>query len=265
MLNFRPESIRRAASPPTFSTESLRTTIPTWFSVWEFAAWLREDLRRRGKLLMANSTPWRIHAFAPLLDVLGTETNWMPGGRWQPDSDAIFNLRRTLSYRKPYLLLQNTDFDRFGPAEVERYFARCLFYGVYPSMFSVDASTHPYWTEPRWYERDRELFKKYIPAIRRLSEAGWEPVTLARVDGGLWLERFGARFFTVFNPGPGRHEGRLRIEAGKLALEGPVEIFDFLRAEALGRAEPGPEIEIPVALEAEEVRALELRSEGPRR
>jgi hypothetical protein len=38
-------------------------------------------------------------------------------------------------------------------------------------MFSVDASTHPYWSEPRWYDRDRPLFRKYIPAIRKLSRA----------------------------------------------------------------------------------------------
>ena len=32
------------------------------------------------------------------LDVAGTETNWMWGGTWRPDSDAVFNLR-TLSPR----------------------------------------------------------------------------------------------------------------------------------------------------------------------
>ncbi|MGQ9592386.1 MAG: hypothetical protein ACUVYA_19070, partial [Planctomycetota bacterium] len=266
VLDFRPESIRHASVPPAFATESLRTAIPTWFSVWEFAAWVRGDLRRRKKLLMANSTPWRIHAFAPLLDVLGTETNWMPGGRWQPDSDAVFNLRRTLSYQKPYLLLQNTDFDRFGPREVERYFARSLFYGVYPSMFSVDASTHPYWTEPRWYERDRELFRRYIPAIRRLSEAGWEPVTHARAEGGaLWIERFGMRLFTLFNPASEPKESEIAVETEKLGIAGALEVFDFLRGETIARLEPprdapgAREARFAVSVGPEEVRALELR------
>lgn len=266
VLDFRPESIRHASSPPVFATESLRTAIPTWFSVWEFAVRVRDDLRRRGKLLMANATPWRIHAFAPLLDVMGTETNWMPGGRWQPDSDAVFNLRRTLSYKKPYLLLQNTDFDRFGAREVERYFARSLFYGVYPSMFSVDASTHPYWTEPRWYERDRELFRRYIPPIRRLSEAGWEPVTRARAEGGaLWVERFGTRLFTVFNPASEPKESEIAVEAAKLGISGAVEVFDFLRGEAVTRLEPpagapgARELRFSVSVGPEEVRALELR------
>ena len=99
---------------------------------------------------MANYTPWRFHAMAPLLDVMGTETNWMPGGQWTPESDETMCLRRTLAAGKPYLLLQNTDFDAFAPF-VEEYMARCMFYGILPSMFSIDASTRNYWTEPTWY------------------------------------------------------------------------------------------------------------------
>ena len=37
------------------------------------------SIRRRGKLLMANSTPVRCAAFAPLLDVMGIEVNWLTG------------------------------------------------------------------------------------------------------------------------------------------------------------------------------------------
>lgn len=261
VLDFRPESIRHSAAPPTFTTDGFRPVIPTWFSVWELAAFMREDLRGRGKLLMANATPWRVHAFAPLLDVLGTETNWLPGGTWRPDSDAVFNLRRTLCWKKPYLLLQNTDFDRFGPHEVERYFQRCMFYGVYPSMFSVDASTRPYWTEPKWYDRDRHLFKRYIPAIRKLSAAGWEPVTLARSDDpSLWVERFGSRHFTAFNPSGGRREAVVAVEAEKLGLgETPLEAADIVTGEVVGRPEPGAVLRIRISLGPEECLAVELR------
>jgi hypothetical protein len=289
VLDFRAESIRHAASPPAFTTDGFRPVIPTWFSVWELASFMRDDLHRRGKLLMANSTPWRIHAFAPILDVMGTETNWNPGGRWQPDSDSVFDLRRTLCRHKPYLLLQNTDFEKFGPAEVERYFARSMFWGVYPSMFSVDASTHPYWTEPRWYERDRALFLKYIPAIRRLSAAGWEPITFARADHpAVRVERFGARLFTALGGGGERLTATLEIDAVKLGLAGAgpgtdshprvpsrvdalgrvrgewVEAADLVTGEILARLDPGPVLRVPVPLDPGGARAIELRSSTAR-
>ena len=66
----------------------------------------------------------------------------------------------------------NTDYERFGTNYVERYFQRCLFYGMFPSMFSHNAADNPYWRNPAWYNRDRPLFKKYIPLIRRVAEAG---------------------------------------------------------------------------------------------
>ncbi|MDQ2688540.1 MAG: hypothetical protein M3Y28_11815, partial [Armatimonadota bacterium] len=200
VLDFRPESLAYSPVPPTFATDTHRPTIPTWFSVAAEAAFMGSDLHRRHKLLMANSTPWRFWTFMPLLDIAGTETNWLSDGHWQPDSDAVFNLRRTLCYHKPYLLLQNTDFDKFGSPEVEKYFQRSLFYGVFPSMFSVNAADKPYWQNPSWYNRDRTLFTTYIPAIKRLSAAGWEPVTDARSDNPhVYVERYGKTYLTVLN------------------------------------------------------------------
>ena len=268
VLDFRPESIRFARTCPTFTTDEFRPVIPTWFSVWELAAFLREDLHRRGKLLMANATPWRIHAFAPLLDVLGTETNWLPGGKYQPDSEAVFNLRRTLCYRKPYLLLQNTDFEKFGPAEVEKYFQRSMFWGVYPSMFSVDASSHPYWAEPRWYDRDRALFKKYIPVIQELSRAGWEPITFARSDDPrAELERFGDRRLTVLNSSAEPISAAVTVEVHRfwnLPAGARVVAVDMASGETLGDAPAQPDVRVPLSLKPGEARALELRM-APRR
>jgi hypothetical protein len=262
VLDFRPESLRYSPIPPTFTTDTHQPVIPTWFSVYALAKYMHDDLHRRGKLLMANATPWRIHAFAPLLDVMGTETNWQPGGRWQPDSDAVFNLRRTLSYQKPYLLLQNTDFDAFGPVQVEKYFQRSMFYGVYPSMFSIDASTNPYWTITRWYNRDRPLFKKYIPVIKRLSEAGWEPITYARADNPqVYVERFGREYITVLNDSPREAKATLTIEAGKLLKtrrRRAVRVVNVITGDVVTHALSGETIRVSLALKPEEARALRI-------
>nr|CAA9276331.1 hypothetical protein AVDCRST_MAG63-3258 [uncultured Armatimonadetes bacterium] len=266
VLDYRPETLRFAQAPPSFATDTGRPVVPTWFSVYEATAFLQADLRRRGKLLMANSTPWRFHAFLPLLDVAGTETNWLSvDGKWQPDPDALFSLRRTLCYHKPYLLLQNTDFDRFGPQHVRKYFQRSMFYGVYPSMFSVDAANRPYWQEPRWYDRDRALFKQYIPAIRRLSAAGWEPVTHARSNNPrVYVERFGQEYLTVLNDSGAPARAVIALDTagaawGGRAATAALRVVDLVTGELVARVSPGTSgIRLTVALGPEEGRAFRL-------
>jgi hypothetical protein len=267
VLDYGEDAIRYSGPPPAFSSDSLRPVVPLWFGVHEFAAYLRDDLRRRGKLLMANATPWRIHAFAPLLDVMGTETNWNPNGVWRPDSDAVFNLRRTLCYHKPYLLLQNTDFDQFGVGLVEKYFQRSLFYGCFPSMFSVDASNNPYWETPRWYNRDRALFRKYIPIVKALSAAGWEPIPYARTNHpSVYVERFGREFLTVMNDGGKELEATVSVDLesflGRRAAGRPVRFVDAVSGEEVGRA-TGASALLRLRLRPEQVMAIRLvRSPG---
>lgn len=263
VLDFRPESLRYAQICPTFTTDTHRPVIPTWFSVWEFTQYVRADLRTRNRLLMANATPWRIHAFLPLLDIAGTETNWHGNGRWLPDSDAVFNLRRTLSYRKPYLLLQNTDFNQFGPELVEKYFQRSMFYGVYPSMFSIDASTDNYWNMPKWYNRDRHLFVKYIPVIKALSAAGWEPITHARSDNStVYLERFGNRYLTVFNDASVPAQATISLDIvrflNRQGASGRLQITDMVSGETLTSVTITPTTKFSLTLKPEEGRALKL-------
>ena len=127
------------------------------------------------------------------------------------------DLWRTMSGAKPYLLLMNTDYDRFTPELVEKYFNRCLFYGMWPGFFSHNAADNPYWQNPKWYNRDRPLFKKYLPQIKRVAEAGWQPVTGATCDNEKILcERFGSNekgevFYTAFNDTTQAQAGTLRI------------------------------------------------------
>jgi hypothetical protein len=136
---------------------------------------------------------------------MGTETDWNPGGRWQPMSDAELLYRRALCKGKPYCFLMNTRFDAFPPALVEKYMKRCLAYGMFPGFFSHNASQGAYFTRPELYNRDRPLFKKYVPLCRRVAEAGWEPIThAASSDPRVYVERFGEKYLTVFNDSPER-------------------------------------------------------------
>ena len=201
-----------ARQPLAFGAQGLTTGIPSLFATAAFVDWLAADVHGRGKLLMGNTlfedVPWAGRAF----DYLGVEVNWLrqaPGEavRFVPDDDAKLSYRRTLAGQRPYGLLMNTDFAAFAAAAggraVERYFQIALFYGFYPSFFSADAANAPYWENPALVNRDRPLFRKYVPLIRRINAAGWQPMTgAASSDPAVHVERFGSwpdLHFTVRN------------------------------------------------------------------
>ncbi len=170
-----------------------------------------------GRLMFANGSLWNFPWCAGYLDIIGTETDWAATrGTYSPASDEVMLYYRAMCFKRPYLTLQNTEFEKFPHEWVEKYFARCCYYGVLPSFFSHNAAGAVYWNRPELYNRDRDLFRKYIPVIRAADEAGWEPVTLATVDApDVWVERFGTGttvYFTVFNSGKAAADAKLRVD-----------------------------------------------------
>ena len=200
LLDFRRDHFAATDTPLTYSPGGRKPAIFKGLVVFEYVRGIERDIRRMGKLMMANGTPGSIPWLAPLLDVMGTETNWNRGGRWSPMSDSALLYRRALCRGKPYCFLMNTEFERFSHALVEKYMKRSLAYGMFPGFFSHNASQGHYFNRPKLYERDRPLFRKYVPLCRRVAEAGWQPVTNARSsDPRVYVERFGPKLLTVFN------------------------------------------------------------------
>ncbi len=262
-LDFRPSSLAFCLYPLTFDVDSRRPVVPEWFSIHTFTRFLHDDLHNRGKLLMANSVPIRFAIFASLLDVMGIEVNWLDGnGNYSPESDETFNMRRTLSATKPYLLLMNTDFDKFTFPMVEKYFQRSMFYAVYPSMFSVNAADHPYWDNPKWYNRDRPLFLKYIPVIKRLSAAGWEPLTYATTNTTtVYVERYGSRLFTLLNDSNQAADATLTIDLQALSLASlnPIQVVNVFTGAELPIQRNGTKLTVTLHLDAQQATALEIK------
>jgi len=202
-LDFRRDHFAAAETPLTFSWANRRPAVFRGLVAFEYVRALARDVHALGKLTMANSTPIRLCWLAPWLDVMGTETNWNPGGKWRPMSDAELLYRRALCGPKPFCFLMNTDFSKFSHDTVEKYMMRATAYGMFPGFFSADASTGHYFTRPELYNRDRKLFKKFIPLCKMLAEAGWRPVTNAWCSKSkVYVERFGKRYLTVFNDSP---------------------------------------------------------------
>jgi hypothetical protein len=223
-LNFRRDHFRETTVPLCFDLETRQPALFKGLAVAEFARWIAQDVHGLGKLMFANGVPYRFTFLCPWLDVLGTETDWLQQGLYSPPSDQQMSLWRTMSGAKPYLLLMNTDYDAFTPDLVERYFQRSLFYGLFPGMFSHNAADNPYWQNPKWYNRDRALFKKYLPIIKRVAEAGWQPVTHAVSENAqVWVERYGPGpgaeqpvFLTLFNGTDSPQNTTVRLDAGAL-------------------------------------------------
>ncbi|MBR4259265.1 MAG: hypothetical protein IKQ17_09550 [Kiritimatiellae bacterium] len=188
-------------TPLTFSAGELKPCVFKGMMAYEYVRGVWRKARAVGRRTMANSTPHKWWWLAPHLDVLGTETNWGRNGKWSPLSDADLMYMRAVSGAKPFCFLMNTDFGSFTYEMVEKYMQRALAYGMYPSFFSANASSNHYFDNPTLYNRDRPLFKKYMPLCIRVGEAGWRPVNrlLASDSPDVVTEQFGDRYATVYN------------------------------------------------------------------
>ena len=241
-------------TPLTFDRDTKKPAVFRGLIAYEYVRALEKDVRNTGGLMMANGAPNRLCWLAPWLDVMGTETNWNPGGKWRPMSDADLLFRRAVCGPKPFCFLMNTHFEQFSHALVEKYMKRCLAYGMFPGFFSHNASQGQYFTRPKLYDRDRPLFKKYVPLCKLVAEAGWQPVTMARSsDPRIYVERFGGKYLTVFNDSATRRTATITLvglkakAARELVRGGEVKFTG-------GKAE--------ITLEAEDVAVLELKDAG---
>ena len=203
-LDFNRAHFAAARTPLAYDPETKRPAVAKCLAVYEYVRTTADRCHATGRYLMGNGIPYSWPWLVPFSDFGGQETKWIDKkGTWKPMSADDLLYRRALSGAKPYCFLMNVNFDLFPPALVEKYMQRSLAYGLCPGFFSPNASGGHYFSRPELYDRDRPLFKKYVPLCRLVSEAGWRPVnTLVKFDpNGISVEQFGDRYLTVFNPG----------------------------------------------------------------
>ncbi len=216
-VDYNTNAIRVADYPCTFEPGVLRPGVAMTIQAVEFTAALSGLLKSEGKYLMANFPCWKFPFFMPYIDVPGEETTWYSGNRFVPMDEAELNFRRVVSGQKPFGFLQATHFDTLSRGDMEKYFQLCLYYAFMPSFFSHDGANDPYWVDADLYNRDRPLFLTYVPLIRRLSAAGWQPVpAVACEDPSIAFEQFGrgedtSWFLTVRNRGADDVTARLML------------------------------------------------------
>jgi hypothetical protein len=161
-----------------------------------------------------------------------------------------------MSGKRPYLMLMNNSYD--DGSIMEPYFQRNLFYAVYPSGFEANQAANEvmYFSNPAWYERDRALFKKYIPLIRKLDEAGWEPVPFASVNPPTArIERYGSfeagtLAFSVHNTSATDAEVTLTISRKELKLADDAAAKTWLSLRTIAPLVEGDAMRLTVHLAA---------------
>jgi hypothetical protein len=205
-LNYRAEHFKTTDYPLTFSINVVRPAIWNFTSEFEFMKKIAGEMHTQGKLAMGNGHGWNPFA-ASNLDLFGAELSWYYSG--DHNTEAL-DFKRAISFQKPIVFLLNEGLNdkAFTDAPYtgyEIYFEKLLAYGFFPSFFSTNASSDPYWQDHKKVENGRPFFKKYIPIIKQIAAAGWQPVTFAAVnDANVRIERFGKAdklYFTVRNNG----------------------------------------------------------------
>jgi hypothetical protein len=268
-VNYRRAHFAQTEIPLVFDSEG-RVCELAMFEMVEFAREIARRMWPQGKMTFANGTPYDCPWGAAWLDVMGTEYNWAPGGSYAPPPDELVSYWRALSYQRPYLLLLNTDFGAFKPEWVELYMKRSAAYGLFPSFFSHNASEDPYFGNPALYNRDRPLFKKYLPIISALSAAGWEPVTYARSDNPkVYVERFGKPggplYLTLLNDSAERQRAAITLDLAHLRPGGAGSqpaLQEALSGARLEAALSGDTAVLTLDIEAQDVKVLALDGSG---
>ena len=208
-LDFDRGHFAAADAPLVFSSLTKKPAIYTGLVWSEYTRDIARRVHDKGRFMMANCTPDRYAWISSYMDVLGTESIWINRntGAWTPPNFQWFQYRRFLAGAKPWCFLLQEDFDRFDHACVEKSMHRMLAYAFFPGYSQppdkgvVKNPETYYWLNPKYYNRDRELFKKFVPLIRKASEAGWRPVNrLLHVPNSTpSTEQFGDNLATLFN------------------------------------------------------------------
>ena len=266
-LNYNEKHFTYADYPLTFSASLKKPKPAIWnySSEYEMIDKIAEEMHLKEKLTMGNGFGWM--PFAPgVLDLFGSEFSWYS------DIDSTmkrYKYIRAISSKKPIVFLLNEGLDDkdFNVAPYDgykEYFERMLFYGFFPSFFSVNASSDPYWRDSTRYNIGRPFFKKYIPLIKEIAAAGWEPVTYAKLDNKLLkIERFGGKisnsiYFTILNQQTEDQNVTIYIEANNLNLTEITGVHELIEDKSLNYIKDCGLIKIKYNIKGNSTRLIKL-------
>ncbi len=249
-LNYRSEHFSYTNYPLTFSKSVAKPAIWNFASEFSFMKSIADQVHSQGKLVMGNGHGWNPFAAANL-DLFGAELSWYSSG--DHNSEAL-DFKRAIAFQKPIVFLLNEGlndeaFTQFPYKGYQVYFEKLMAYGFFPSFFSVDASSDPYWQDKKKIENGRPFFKKYIPIIKKIAAAGWEPVTRANSSSAmLRIERFGDAgklFFTAHNNGTETVNSVVSLDLAQLGISGKFSASEMVSGQTVKTKENKLYLNVP--------------------
>lgn len=246
--------LTRCEGPLTFSPNTLTPAAPL---AENHARWLRalaeqagEAGRLSGNVLRAGVAQFGL----PWLDGFGFEGR-ATADRAGSENWMIEDLawRRALAGGRPVVALLSTPPEESTPRAAEAAWHRCLAFAITPTFTSM-------WQRPGDLESLRVLYQRFLPLVRRMEEAGWEPVTGAWTeDAGFVIERYGDRLLAVHSAAARRAEVTVRVDWETLGLAPPESVEELVTRQPLTVA--GGAVTVP--LEPGRTAVLALGGERP--
>ena len=207
-LNFREDHFVYADTPLLWQHGTKQLAIPGYSSIYSYVKAIREYCDKRDELILANMVHPKngVAQYIHMVDVAGSECG--PDWGWDPSEQR---LRRTMAYRKPWMLLlghATGNYGNWGSSEAEYevkedIMKSAVAYGLFANVIGYRVPMED-------YEEARPLFRKYTYISVVQDKLGWYPVTYATVSGSgtavVDCERFGdlrdgAAIFTAYNTG----------------------------------------------------------------
>ena len=214
-LDFSRDHLAACDFPPTFATGDFRPVIVGDTMVYEWVVELKRRLEAEGKWLMANTGRQPFPFAQHLLDMNGLEWGL---ARTAPPT-------RALAYHKQVVTLPVKP-EHYEEPFIKAHLPMAAFPGGYASKTRFAPDTEV-----------AGLYAKYVPIIKRMNAAGWEPIPWATSDTDeVSIERFGAELpmlFSAHNHGEEVCRAAISVELEPLEITAARSARDLVTGEEL--------------------------------
>lgn len=277
--DFNPDMLRVASLPLGYDKSSGRVVSLEHLSLLAFLKALRASLPPDVALSMNGYS---------ISGILGQEIDFFIAemvrrnrdGDWIDelyDEDLQTRLRRIhrmrmAAYQRPITLW--AIFDRAGTEpelleQMRQYLPLYTCKGIYINSYVYGYQGERFF----WHEKPQnqaviQEYKKHLDAVHALTVAGWEPVPFAEPfdQGGslipdIVVERFGKRFFTLYNGGDQTVNFSVKIDWKSIGLPLPGSVKDWETGQVLPFTVSGSTLTVSgLSLERHTVQILEVQS-----
>jgi hypothetical protein len=229
--NYRRDHFQYVDHPLVYDTASKRLCIHTGVNFHEFVKFVSDEMHEHGNLCTGNisSSPHTQTFFGHLLDKHGGEIHWNVPTR-------VLRGNRMMAYQKPvsHIVYAGVVAARQEETLMHRWLAFAEFPAIHELAYSSSSN----------FEQGRPLYKRFMPLMQRLAYAGWEPITLARLNKeGMFAERFGTwktgnLYFTVHNDSAAAKIGMLTLDKRALGIPAQAKCTELLTGEVADQEGP---------------------------